>query len=283
MRRPRPARRRSRSPRPAARRSARAICGKGRILLDRHAQQGEARGSAADGDLAVFGRELHRCVRQPAGDVGEQSPGDECGSRLVDLGRDLGARRDLVVERRERDDAVALASSSTPLRIGWVVRCGRSLTAKETASLKTSRFTWNFTTGTPLRRNRWGRLILPRVILAQLAFGSRLGRQGCRRAGWKKRTLIVLTPVGTVENSRVDPPTAENYTRGRCGPPGGGIGAKSVGRVRAGPIEFPQVGAEKSTGNATVSAGYPHALHSMCNRDLRSRIDSRLRHEVRCG
>ena len=38
-----------------------------------------------------------------------------------------------------------MASRSTPLRIGWVVRCGRSLTANDTASLKTSRLTWNFT------------------------------------------------------------------------------------------------------------------------------------------
>jgi hypothetical protein len=28
--------------------------------------------------------------------------------------------------------------------MGSVVRCGRSFTAKETASLKTSRLTWNF-------------------------------------------------------------------------------------------------------------------------------------------
>ena len=34
---------------------------------------------------------------------------------------------------------------STPLRMGMVVRCGRSFTVNETASLNTSRLTWNFT------------------------------------------------------------------------------------------------------------------------------------------
>ena len=81
--------------------------GKGRILLDRHAQQREVRRSAADGDLAVVGRELHGRVRQSARDVGEQPAGDQGACPVLrPRRRSRSARRDLVVERRQDQHAV---------------------------------------------------------------------------------------------------------------------------------------------------------------------------------
>ncbi len=86
---------------------------KGRILLDRHAQQRELRGTALHGDLAVDGRELNGSVRQPAGDVGEEPAGDESAAVFRDIRGDLGARRDLVVERAEHEGAVGCLEQHT--------------------------------------------------------------------------------------------------------------------------------------------------------------------------
>ena len=50
----------------------------------------------------VFDRDLDRSVREPAGDVGEQTTVHEDRAGLVDGGLDRGASRSLVVERRQR-------------------------------------------------------------------------------------------------------------------------------------------------------------------------------------
>jgi len=80
--------------------------GKRRVLLDGHRPEGELRGTALHGDLAVDGGELDGRVREPARDVGEQPTGDERAAGLVDVRRDLGARRHLVVEGAQHEGAV---------------------------------------------------------------------------------------------------------------------------------------------------------------------------------
>src|SRR6188768_2486619 len=82
----------------------------------------------------------------------------------------------------------------TPLRIGRVVRWGRSLTAKETASLKTSRLTWNFME--PCRF--LSVVLLGRLILAQPFRPER--QRVISRESQMFKELIFLTVVETVDN-----------------------------------------------------------------------------------
>ena len=64
-------------------------------------QREAARNRSCTDDPGVLGARTRR-VRSAAGSrFGEQPAGDEHAARLLDLGGDLGLRRDLVVERRE--------------------------------------------------------------------------------------------------------------------------------------------------------------------------------------
>ncbi len=117
-------------------------------------------------------------VRQAARDVVQQPTGDQDRAGVLDVRRDRRLRRDLVVERRQREP-VALGVDQDTGQDREVVRCGRSFTAKETASEKTSRLTSNFTAGTPVDRcGLSGRPIVAQRSRARIFLSSR------RPQGW---------------------------------------------------------------------------------------------------
>jgi hypothetical protein len=87
------------------------------------AQEREVGRAAADRDAVLVGGERDGSVGEAVGDVGEETTADEDRAGLVDLGRDGGLGRDLVVERREREAVgVGLDQHSAEDRQGGALR-----------------------------------------------------------------------------------------------------------------------------------------------------------------
>ncbi len=76
-----------------------------RVVVHRQQLQREAGGSADELEARPRRGQRDRLVRQGAGDVGQQAPGDQGDARLGHLSRHGDARGGLVVEAREDDGA----------------------------------------------------------------------------------------------------------------------------------------------------------------------------------
>ena len=78
---------------------------KARVVLDGHGQQRETARTAGDDDLRALEDDIDRLAGQRARDLREQPAGDQDGAGLRDVGGDLRACGDLVVEARQLDRA----------------------------------------------------------------------------------------------------------------------------------------------------------------------------------